>query len=215
MVPRIQLSALVLIAFGVWAILLYLSGEAVSTHWLAPYATVITVLVITLAVFDVWVWRWRILQGWFVKRPYLWGTWKVEIRSNWIDPATGAAIDPNNAFMTIRQTYSSVRVRMITEQSAGDLLIGHLIEQDDGAFRLIGVYRNEPRISARDRSAIHYGAFILEVGGTAINPGPLRGYYWTDRGTRGELVVSDRRLQATNSYDVALRLFGMVAEAVD
>jgi len=176
---------------------------------------VITVLVISLAAFDIWLWRWRILQGWFVRRPHLWGTWRVQIVSNWIDPATGRGIEPIDAFLTIRQTYSSIKLRMITNESTGDLLTGELLEKDDGSFRLAGIYRNEPRISARGNSPIHYGAFLIDVEGDATAPGPLKGHYWTDRGTRGELHVGDRRRPATNSFAVASQLFGTVVDAVE
>src|SRR5579864_1565988 len=140
MISRLHLSALILLAFAIWAVILRLSGQPISANWFAPYATVITVLVISLAAFDIWLWRWRILQGWFVRRPHLWGTWRVQIVSNWIDPATGRGIEPIDAFLTIRQTYSSIKLRMITNESTGDLLTGELLEKDDGSFRLAGIY---------------------------------------------------------------------------
>jgi len=76
----------------------------------------------------------------------------------------------------------------------------------DGTFKAFAVYRNEPKIQVRDRSPIHYGAFMLDVQGNPIDA--LEGVYWTDRETRGDMKLTDRRAEQCGSYDAAKKAFG-------
>ena len=73
------------------------------------------------------------------------------------------------------------------------VLVAYSIDQqeDEGLFRLVGVYRNEPKIELQGvRSEIHHGSFALEVHGTHAYE--LQGHYWTDRGTKGGMKLFDK-----------------------
>jgi hypothetical protein len=63
------------------------------------------------------------------------------------------------------------------------------VRKEDGGFRLVGTYLNEPNITARAASPIHYGTFLLDIEGSANKPSQMRGHYWTDRGTKGEMLA--------------------------
>ena len=49
------------------------------------------------------------------------------------------------------------------------------------------MFRNQPRISVQDQSRTHLGALVLDVIGDPSSPSELKGHYWTDRGTSGEI----------------------------
>src|SRR5205809_1015833 len=72
--------------------------------------------------------------------------------------------------------------------SASWLLSAALTSAADGMFTVTGVYRNEPRMSVRDRSAMHHGAILLQITGNP--PTALRGTYWTDRMSAGDIELT-------------------------
>ena len=164
MIPRIHLSTILLLAAFIWGVLLMVAGGvAVSISWLRYLSTVTGALLFLLGAFDVWLWRLPFLQGWFVRRPSIGGTWRTVVRSNWIDPSTGERIEPVEGYMAIRQTYSSLSLRLMTSESASELIGSEIVSFPDGTFRITGVYRNEPKQLIRDRSPIHNGAILLTV----------------------------------------------------
>ncbi len=201
MISRLHLSAIILIAAAIWAAFLIANGVSVSATWATPFSSVVGVLFVILAVFDYWLWKWPIFRGWLVNRPNMSGTWKVTIKSDWLDPTTGNPKPPIEAYLVVRQTFSSINMRLLTEESAGDLLTGEIARSADGSFKVGAIYRNEPKLSVRDRSPIHYGAFFLQVEGNP--PSALTGHYWTDRNTKGAMVASNRRSKIFHSFDAA------------
>jgi len=204
-IERLHLSAIILAAALIWGALLVLEGIHLSPAWFRPFSAVVGALALVLAAFDLWLWRLRILQGWLVKRPRLSGTWRAEIRSNWITPETGVGIPPIAAFMVIRQTFSTLSLCLVTNESRSELLGAEIVRGTDGTYRVFGVYRNEPRFAVRERSAIHYGGLELRVAGSP--PERIEGHYWTDRDTAGELLLSDQRQAYAHDFASAGRLY--------
>lgn len=204
MLSRLHLSTILLIAAALWGGMLLLEGVALTGNWFRPFSTVVGVLLLLLVAFDLWAWRFRILQGWFVPRPDLRGTWRVELRSDWKDPKTEAIVGPIVAYLVVRQTFSSLSIRMLSTESASELVAADINKAGDGTYRLAAVYRNEPKLSVRDRSPIHYGALVLDVQGDPVKA--LSGYYWTDRSSRGELQTLARHDSAVGSFKEALEL---------
>jgi len=186
MISRTQLSAIVGVTALVWGIALLASGLNINAQFFKPFSLVTGVVAGAVSLFDLWLWRLRVLRGWFVKRPYLRGTWRVELR-----PSRSAGDERIiTGYMAVRQTYSTISMRLMTEESRSELLGADIVHSPDGLFRVAGVYTNEPRISARERSPIHNGAFLLQVQGNPATS--LEGHYWTDRATLGEMRVSGR-----------------------
>lgn len=204
MLSRLHLSAILLVAAVVWGAMLVFEGVAVNGTWFRPFSIVVGVLLLLLGAFDLWAWRWRVLHGWFVPRPDLRGTWRVELQSDWKNPATNTVVGPIVAYLVVRQTFSTVSVRMLTAESASELVGAEINKASDGTYRLAAVYRNEPKLSVRDRSPIHYGAFVLDVQGDPVND--LAGYYWTDRNSRGELRTLARKASTAASFKEAQQL---------
>jgi hypothetical protein len=201
MISKMYLSVVLFIAAVIWGLLLVLNGVTVQIKWLQHLSTVVGILVLLLTSFDLWLWRLPLLRGWFVKRPNISGTWRATIRSNWVDPSTGKTIESLKGFMVVRQTFSSLSLRLITEESASQLLGAQIVRAQDGVFLVTGVYRNEPKFSVRHRSPIHHGAILLDIIGAP--PDSLKGHYWTDRGTAGELELSGRRKRVFDDFDSA------------
>lgn len=215
MLSRLHLSAILLVASALWGGLLLYQGVAVKGSWFHPFSGVVGVLVLLLAAFDVWAWRLRILQGWFVPRPNLRGTWRVELQSDWKDPSTDRIIGSIVAYLVVRQTFSTLSIRMLTAESASELVAAEINKASDGTYRLAAVYRNEPKLSVRDRSPIHYGAIVLDVQGDPAKD--LAGYYWTDRNSRGELRTLARHDAIASSFTEAQKLLpgGLAASGTE
>ncbi len=202
MISKTHLSTILLFAAIIWGgLLVVASGVAVSISWLKPLSTVTGILLFLLGTFDLWLWRLSILQGWFVKRPIIRGTWRAILRSTWIDPATGQGLEPIEGFMVIRQTYSSLSLRLLTSESSSELIGANINISSDGTMRIAGVYRNEPRQLLRQSSPIHYGAILLDIVGRPATC--WRGHYWTDRNTCGEIELNNRRNKIFHNYETA------------
>jgi predicted pore-forming effector associated with SMODS systems len=205
-IERLHLSAIILAAAVTWGVLLLLEGVAVSPSWFHPFSTVVAILMLLLAAFDLWLWRLSLLRGWLVKRPFIAGTWCTEVRSNWKDLATGEQIPPLAAFIVIRQTFSSLTLCLITDESRSELAGAEVVRSADGTYRVFGVYTNEPRFAVRARSPMHYGGLELRVAGSP--PERIEGHYWTDRNTAGELSLSNRKRSYAHDMASATRLYG-------
>jgi hypothetical protein len=206
MLSRLHLSVLILLAAGIWARMLTFDGIAVNESWFRPFSTVVAVLLLLLSIFDRWAWRLRVLRGWFVSRPDIRGTWHIELRSDWKDPDTDDVIAPFSAHLVIRQTYSTLSLRLLTSESSSKVIASEIGKEADGTYRLAAVYRNEPRLSLRARSPIHYGAIMLDIQGDPVKN--LVGCYWTDRKTRGELRSLSRHMTFASSFAEAYSLDG-------
>ncbi len=206
MISKTHLSTIIFFAAIIWGVLLVvLSGVAVSVSWLRHVSTVTGILLLFLSGFNMWLWRLPFLQGWFVKRPIIRGSWQAIIRSNWVDPSTGKGIEPIDGFMIIRQTYSLLSLHLLTAGSSSELIGAEIITYTDGTMRMAGVYRNEPRRLIRERSPIHNGAILFEIIGRPVTC--LRGHYWTDRNTSGEIELKNHRNEIFHDYETAKKYF--------
>lgn len=187
------IKAILYVAVAAWAGVLLVSGQRLSSGLLRPLSTVTTIVVFAAITFDLWLWKLPLLHGWFVKRPAIDGTWKVQIRSNWSNPETGVSglIAPIEGYMVIRQTFSTLSLRLLTEESSSELLGTEIVCSADGLYCVSGVYRSEPRFQVRDRSPIHYGAVWLKI--VDVEPQKIEGHYWTDRETAGEMELTSRQ----------------------
>src|SRR5439155_14864877 len=72
------------------------SGKDVTDVWSAlgiAYKTIPVVLLV-IAIFVGYAWRWRIFRGWLVPFPNLNGTWEGTIQTTWENPETGQSPAP-------------------------------------------------------------------------------------------------------------------------
>jgi hypothetical protein len=192
------------IVYGVvlaWTVVLYANHEAINSSWLRPLSAVMTAVLYAVMAFDLWLWRIPFLHSWFVKRPVIDGTWKVEIRSNWKNPATGKDVAPVEGYMVIRQTFSTLSLRLLTAESSSELVGTEIVCSADGLYCVSGVYRNEPRFQVPERSEIHYGAVWLKIIDEPVQK--VMGHYWTDRETAGEMELGSRHKKRFQTFQSA------------
>ncbi|KNH29210.1 hypothetical protein ACS77_04810 [Pseudomonas syringae] len=206
MLTRLHISSFIGLTIAVWLLALWYQGMPVlEADFVKPFSTVVGLITFIVTIFNKYLWSWKIFKGWYVKRPDLRGTWKVELKSSWTNPETGKATKPIHGYAVIRQSLTSLSLRLMTEESRS-VLVAHSIEQqeDDDLFKLVGVYRNEPKIELQGvRSEIHHGSFALEIHGSPAYE--LQGHYWTDRGTKGGIKLSDKVKKLYDTYEQASR----------
>jgi hypothetical protein len=172
-----------------WVAALSLSGGGLRITWraLQELPHVVFAYAIVSVIFIKWGWRWRIFRGWLVPFPDLQGTWTGEIKSTWVDPATGQPKPPLKATLAIRQTFSSISCVVTTEESESESTAAQLNEADGSeVIRISYTYINRPRAVVRHRSEIHDGAAVLTL--KRGSPLSLEGQYWTSRKTIGDLL---------------------------
>jgi hypothetical protein len=198
MKPERFVKPIIYFSVFVWGIVLYFNHETLTPSLLKPLSIVATVASFAAMAFEQWLWK---LPGlnWLVKRPVIEGTWKVEMRSDWVDPSTGGAIPPLEGYMVVRQTLSTLSMRLLTAESSSELVGTEIICSEDGLYCVCGVYRNEPRFGVRQRSSMHYGAVWLKVSDKPVSQ--LAGHYWTDRKTAGEIQLSDQRRKKLQTFE--------------
>jgi hypothetical protein len=174
----------------IWGIIL-LSTNALTTFdlWdaLKKVPQAISMYVLIGLVFTKWIWRWKIFYPWLIKLPNIQGTWRGEIKSDWVDTKTGQRVDSVPAILVIRQSYLSIKCTLMTAESTSYSTTAdiNLISGGDDLC-LSYNYTNRPRVTVRDRSEMHDGASTLKI---IRHPKSLEGEYWTSRKTRGEVVL--------------------------
>ena len=169
--------------------MLLVQGVPLKASYLQPYSFAVGVVILLLFAFEQWLWRVPPLAR-LLHCPVLRGTWKGQLQSNWIDPATGHGIPAIELYVVVRQTYSTISLRLMTTESTSRSLVASLEAPHDDVPRLASTYQNIPGLLIQDRSRIHHGALMLEVYGNPANR--LGGSYWTDRDTKGQLSLDSR-----------------------
>lgn len=209
MLSRLHISSFIALTIGVWLIALWAQGMPVlSVKFLKPFGIVVGIISVVVAIFNKYAWAWPLFRSWYVKRPDIRGTWKVELQSNWIDPDTSRGIAPIIGYAVVRQTLTSLSLRLMTPESRSKLIAHSIEQEDDGLFRLAGIYRNEPQIELQGvRSEMHHGAFSLEIHGLSVEF--LEGHYWTDRKSKGSIKLYKRKKELYETYEKASRAFAM------
>lgn len=206
---RLHITVFVGLVAVVWALALVFNGTGVSREHLGPFSLVVTVLVLLWGVFEYRLWRHPWLHGWFVKRPDLRGTWRVELKSDWVDPESGQETGALICYMGVEQTLSKLQMHLMTLESESWLIAESICLSPSGrGYQVAGIYMNKPQVHLRgDRSQIHRGAFVLDTHGSAAWPDTMTGEYWTDRKTSGRMNLTSRVWDIATHFDEADVLF--------
>jgi hypothetical protein len=193
------LGALVVVGFaaGIWS-------TAESPIWLRGYSAAIIVAFLVFALWEYWLWRLPLMQRMPGVPQCIEGTWAGTLTSLWTDPATDRRPEVKRIFLVARQTASRVTVELLTEESKSRSTIGRL-SKDELGLSLSYVYSNRPESRVAHRSTLHNGFAFVEIFGSPATR--MRGRYWTDRYTRGELELPERRTRAARSFQDATELF--------
>jgi hypothetical protein len=198
----IQLVAAVVVivfAVGIWA-----SGDDVKAEWLRFFSAAVLVAATVLALWERVLWKWPAAQRMKSVPRNVGGTWKGTLTSYWVDPATGQPPPPKPAYLVVRQTASTVSAALLTDESRSRSSFG-VVTILDGAASLDYMYLNRPDPSVEHRSRMHHGSTSLDITGRPATR--LRGRYWTDRDSKGELDFTERRPNIVDDYDQARALF--------
>ena len=201
---RLHITAFLLTAL-VWWIVLLVQGTPVTLDHLRPFGTVVGFLLLFSLVFEHTLWRLPLLHGWFVKRPDLRGTWRIELQSTW----PPQRVPLNTCYMGIQQTLFTLQIHLVTKESESWFIADRIHPAPSGnGFQVAGVYTNKPNVDLRgDRSKMHQGALVLHTHGSGVRPETLTGEYWTERSTAGSMNFTARHSKVVTHFDDAEQLF--------
>jgi hypothetical protein len=199
---RPQLRGLFIVFAAVWLGTLMLQGFRPSVDFVRPVSVALAIALLAASAFDRVLWRLPFLHPWAVSEPVLRGTWRGVLESDWEDPATGDRRAGKMVYLVVRQTLSSLSLRLLTDESTSHSLSASVVTDRDGVRRVVAVYRNEPPVAAQSASPIHRGGLELHVRGA--RPTRLDGEYWTDRKSRGHLSFDVRSSRVHDDYRSAL-----------
>ncbi len=192
-----QMTAILIGLIILAAATLFIPGSvAVPTLLVSIVAWLGVVALGAWMAFDASFWRsTSMLRDW-VDRPDLHGTWGATLRSNWTDPTTGKTLQAIEAYMVIKQSFRSIKLRLLTSESTSEVLEASVLSAGDGKFRIAAIYRSNPK-QGRDEGG-HTGMLILDV--PSKRPKKLGGRYSTDRGTEGEVEMHGRSRRLFSSF---------------
>ena len=181
-----QLSVLLYSAFSACAVLFLLHGVRLKKEWLNDVSLAVSIALFGAGLFERALWKWRPLGKLLQAIPNVSGTWKGVIQSSWTDSKKRKASPPIEAYFSIHQTAYSFRLKTMTKEGESNTIGSEIVRTSHGEHKVTAVYVNEPKIIVRKRSPIHYGAILLGISESAKE---LRGTYWTDRNTVGEMTL--------------------------
>jgi hypothetical protein len=196
-----QVKALIGLVAVIWIVVVFAQGNPVPLDYVKAFSYVVTGVSFALLSWERWLWSWRIFRPWLTTRPDLRGTWRGHLVSNWADPITKKGRGEIEAYLVVRQTYSTIDVRLLAAESASVTLSANIVADGEGIHTVAVVYRNTPRALLRNRSPMGHGGMLLYVRGLPIHQ--LDGEYWTDRETKGELDFRFRSSELCHDFDQA------------
>ena len=190
-------------AIGIWS-----TGDTFKPGWLRFLSAAVLVATIALGVWDRWLWSLPLVQRIPRVPRDVRGTWRGTLTSFWTDPATAERPDPKIVFLAIRQSASQLTAVLFTDESSSRSSLASL--SDDGTgVSLAYMYLNRPDSRFEHRSRMHNGSVFLEITGRPASR--IRGRYWTDRDSRGELDFDQRKSRTVDDFREATMLFAVSA----
>lgn len=156
--------------------------------WLGP-PSVFGIFKIMLEFWDRWLWRASILRKLrLIQTPYIGGKWYVEGKSM-------TAAKEFTAELEIRQNWTTMVVRMETEESSSHSVAASLVIDGGGRKILIYHYANEPKPNASPKMRGHRGTAILRISDSET----LEGEYYTGRGRENWGVLKARKYRGAEN----------------
>lgn len=182
-------------AAAIWALLAIAAGERLEWSWARWIGIASAVVVLGVLVFDRWVWRWPLVRR-VTRRPILHGTWRTELRTSY----EARADETIEAYLVVRQTYSTICIDMLFDRSQSTSMSGDLVTEN-GRCVLYYVFRSDKQTLERDENPPARGAAQLTVSRRpAVR---LEGDYWMEHGTRGRVATTGHTSVLYDSYNDA------------
>lgn len=190
MIIRNALYLLIGFSAVAWFSLAYFNQLDLSTvkgfFGLVPKVVSIDLLLITA--FAKWGWKLKIFRGWLVQYPNLNGTWIGFIHSDWKNSQTDEKPPRIPVMLTVNQSFFHVSCVVRTrEMESYSYSEGFLIDSDRQVKKIAYSYTSKPRPSVSERSITHDGTAIFQIIEKPMLK--LTGRYWTDRLTKGEIML--------------------------
>ena len=173
-----------------WFSLAYVSGLDLSNikDFFGLIPKVVSIDLLFIAVFVKWGWKFKIFRGWLVPFPNLSGTWTGLIYSDWKNPETGEKPAPIPVMLTVNQSFFHISCMMRTsEMESSSYSEGFLIDSERQLKKIAYSYTSKPRLSLNERSIPHDGTAVFQI--IEKPKQKLKGRYWTERITKGEIVL--------------------------
>lgn len=137
----------------------------------------IAIGLIIVKVFDLWIWKWKIIQR-IHRVPVLKKEYNGKLTSSFDNKNYKGAL-------SINQTFTKLSIKFKSNESSSYSIVASIIDKND-TNQLIYTYQNDPKANIQKRSPIHYGTAILSVD----NVSKIEGNYFTGRGTFGYMVFT-------------------------
>ncbi|MGY1771631.1 Cap15 family cyclic dinucleotide receptor domain-containing protein [Blastococcus sp. SYSU D00813] len=171
-----------------YAITLYLVGVELDGSVKSALSYLPTLAVLGVVAFDKWVWRWPGIIR-LHTRPRLDGLWSVALKP---DKRSHIPKDGNwgpiQAYVVVEQTFWTISIAQFTKESVSHSRAAVFIPRQESRRSILSfTYDNVPSREHIGRSPRHVGACELETAGDA--PKQLRGVYFTDRFTAGDMLL--------------------------
>lgn len=173
-----------------WFSLAYISGLDLSKikDFFGLIPKVVSIDLLVIAAFVKWGWKLKIFRRWLVPFPNLNGTWTGLIYSDWKNPETGEKPAPIPVMLTVNQSFFHISCIMRTsEMESSSYAEGFLIDSDRQLKKVAYSYTSKPRLSLNERSIPHDGTAVFQI--IEKPKQKLKGRYWTERSTKGEIVL--------------------------
>ena len=188
MFSTLQAWTIVGIASVIWLALSIVGAFSGGPTVILALSDLIPFLLIGTSLFERWGWRWSRLHPHLVGQPVVLGTWQGDLESFWENPETGKRPPIKTVYLTIRQTLTTVFVRLLTDESASDQMAGLVKKTESGNWLISYTYANTPKLGLRKSSPVHLGGAALTIYGEPATR--VEGEYWTDRDSNGTLTMT-------------------------
>lgn len=192
------------IVTAVYFVATWMTTGSPETALLRYLSTAIFVVSVCVGVWEKWLWRLPVFQQLPNVPRNVRGTWQAELKSLWVDPKTKKGIGGKTVFLVIRQTSATMSIVLLSDESQSRTSLAR-IKRGDARWFVHYIYINEPNLDVSDHSPMHHGSGVLEVVGQPAQR--LTGKYWTDRDSKGVLLLSARSEKFADDYADAKALF--------
>ena len=185
-----SLYILVVISAVAWFSIAYFGGLDLSNvkDFFGLVPKVITIDLLIVAAFVKWGWKFNLFRGWLVPFPNLSGSWTGFIYSDWKNSETGEKTPPIPVMLTVNQSFFHISCMMFTsEMESASYSEGFLIDPERQIKNVAYSYTSKPRLSLNERSTPHDGTAVFRI--IEKPKQKLVGRYWTERLTKGEIVL--------------------------
>ncbi|PKQ10123.1 MAG: hypothetical protein CVT69_01330 [Actinobacteria bacterium HGW-Actinobacteria-9] len=204
MKPRSVIQGVVSVAILVFAAGIWSGGSKPSSAWLDYYSYAATAALAAYWLWETLFWRLPVVQRMGIAPRNLRGTWQGTLAPVAANGTSSILHGSKDVYLVIRQSASTVRAFLLTDEAQSVSTLAS-VNSEAGVASLDYVYSNSPDLRHRHRSPIHNGSCSLKI--TGVPATRLKGSYWTDRNSCGELEFTKRVSSSAEDFNEAKAMF--------